>query len=338
MKKEGFQTFLLFALIGILCVFSKSAKAGASEGIRLCEDVIIPSLLPVLIICTLIVNSRAAAVVEKLFGFVFERTFKLPRCCAGAVILGLTGGYPTGAVLTYRLYNMRLIDESSARRIMRFNFCGGFAFIITAVGTVTYGSTKTGVILFSANLISAVIILIIGSVGAKRPTNSGFDYEYPAILDALPDAVESTVKAVLNMSAYIILFSAFSAVLKPPENLTPLIEITSGVCKGNLLPLPYCAFFLAFGGVCIHLQVYGYLRKMKIKYAEFLLYRIAAAVLSFCITKIYCTVFPQSEAVFSNVSSPVHEFSSGGVTLSMLMIIGCAVVVFDIENRKLKLI
>lgn len=341
MKKisDAAQTFILCALIGLICAFSGSAKEGAAEGIKLCESVIIPSLLPILIICTLIINSRLSKVFELLFGRLFEKLFRLPRCCAGAVIFGLTGGYPTGTILTYNLHKTGLIDGNAARRIMRFNFCGGFAFIITAVGTVTYGSTKTGIILFLANLLSSVIICLFSAIGEKRPEKTGAFSEYPEVYDALPKAVEGTVKALAVMSAYVVLFSCICRIIKLPSGLMPLIEITNGICGAEAnLSLPYCAFFLAFGGLCIHLQLFGFLREMKIKYAEFLTYRMACALLSFGLTRLYVYFFPQIQEVFSNVSKPVHEFSSGGLTLSLIMIIGCAVIVFDIENRKLKLI
>jgi len=334
---ENALTFLLFAAIGTLCAFSRSAKAGASEGIRLCEEVIIPSLLPILIISTLIINSKAETALEKLFGTVFEKMLRLPRASAGAIILGMICGYPSGAVLTCRLYEKGLIEENEAERIMHFNLCGGFAFIITAVGTVVYGNTKTGVILLLINILSAVIIMLFDSVGKKKPLELKSSRNYAHITEALPEAVETSVKAILTMSAYIILFSAFSSIISIPSFLMPIIEITNGVCN-NELPLEYCAFFLSFGGLCVHLQLFGFLKKMKIKYVKFLVYRIVAGLLSFGIAKLYIAAFPQSEEVFSNISSPIHEFSSGGIALSMIMIIGCAVVVLDIENRKLKLI
>ena len=334
-KDETVWTFLLCSVIALICCFSKAAKAGALEGIRLCEEVIIPSLLPLLIICTLIVNSRCAIVIEKLFGRIFEKLFGLPRCTAAAVIFGLIGGYPTGTVLTYRLFDMGLIDGKTAERLMRFNFCGGFAFLITAVGTVTYGSTKTGLIIFFSNAASALIIMLFGSLGRKQNAQTCAEFNYPKITEALPDSVEASVKALLTMSAYIVLFSSVRGIINIPSFLMPVIEITSGVCGKERLPLPYCSFFTAFGGLCIHLQLYGFLNKMKVKYVEFLIYRTAGALLSFIITKLCLFAFPQSAEVFSNISSPVHEFSSGGVALSMIMIMGCAVIVFDIENRKL---
>ena len=54
--------------------------------------------------------------------------------------------------------------------------------------------------------------------------------------------------------------------------------------------------------------------------------------------KTYLYFFPQEAEVFNNLSSRYHEFTNGSLALSLIMIIGCAVIVFDIESRKLKLI
>ena len=65
------------------------------------------------------------------------------------------------------------------------------------------------------------------------------------------------------ITAFIVLFAALSSTVKIPEPLLPIIEITNGVCNGDF-SLPLTAAFLSFGGICIHLQISGVLRKFKI--------------------------------------------------------------------------
>ncbi|MCR5207053.1 MAG: hypothetical protein K6C14_01070 [Eubacterium sp.] len=335
---DSILLFLLFALTGTFCIFSSEAKSGALSGLEMCEKIIIPSLLPILIICSLIIKSRASLAAEALFGRLFTKLFNIPESAAPAVIFGLAGGYPTGAVLTLGLIKEGRINKEQASRIMRIAFSPGFAFTFTAVGTVTYGSTKTGGALLSVITVSAVTVMLISSIKKPKPEGSADCLRLP-FSDALCEAAESSVKALAVMSAHIILFSALISIIKPPVSIYPLLEITSGVCLREVpLPLPECAFFLSFGGLCIHLQLYGILRKMEIRYREFLFFRLLNASLSYILMKLYLTVFPQSLEVFGGLYTRRHEFPSGGLTLSLVMITGCAVLVFDIENRKLKLI
>ncbi len=328
----------LFSAIALFIVFSREARSGALNGIKLCESVILPSLLPLLIISNLIMKSRARSVIEAVFGRALEKLFRLPRCASGAVLLGLTGGYPAGAVLTSDLFEKGLIDRGTAKRIMSFNFSGGFAFIITAVGSVIYKSSKTGLLLFLSSIASSLIILALTAFKSPKIKKNNRIINYLPFSEALTEAVESSVLALAFMSAYIIIFSSVLKIINPPQIIMPFIEITTGICvSDNPLPLEYCAFFLSFGGICIHFQLSGMLKKMKIPYSYFLITRTAGAGLSFLIMKLLIFLFPQAAAVSKSITGGV-EFSSGNLTFSLLMIIGCAVIVFDIENRKIKLI
>ena len=337
-KSDALIVFLLFCVIGLICLFSNEAKEGAKSGIELCENAIIPSLLPVLIICSVITKSRLSAVFEKCFGSVFEKVFSLPRAASSAVSLGLIGGYPSGAVLTCSLLEQGKIDDLDARRIMKFNLSPGIAFTVTAVGSVTYGSVKTGALLFASITLSGLVIAFFSQFQKSKNEHSSAFASVPlGFSDALCEGVEATVKALAIMSAYIVLFSSVFGIINPPEFIVPIFEITNGICTEKLVEPPFACFFLAFGGLCVDLQIFGFLKKMNVKYTSFFISRMTGAVLSFFFYKVFSAVFPEADAVFSNISSPVHTFSSGGITLSMLLIIGCAVIIFDIENSKLKL-
>ena len=327
----------LTGLIFALTCFSESAKAGAQNGITMCEGIIIPSLLPVLILTNLILKSRASRFFETLFGRVFSAVFRLPRCAVIPVVFGLVGGFPAGAVLTSEQYKSGGISDDCARRIMRFNFSGGVAFTITAVGGY-YGSAKTGTVLYIINIISSLIIAGVSSLFAKKEKSATIKSTALPFSDALCRSAETASKSIILMSAYIILFSALVKLLPVPRWIYPLFEITGGIFSGAKLPLPYCAAFLAFGGLCIHLQLIGMLREMKVRYFEFLIFRILSAVISFALCKVYLLIFPQSAEVFGSASAALpYQFTEVNAALGIITMLGCAAIVLDIENRKIKL-
>ena len=310
--------FALFCIIIVLIVFSKDAKQGAIEGINLCENIIIPSLLPVLIISNTIININTSPYL--------------------AVLLGLISGFPAGAVLTHSLYKNGKIDSKEARKLMSFNFCGGLAFIISAVGGIVYKSKTAGIILFSSCFLSSLIIALF-----RFPVKSfkaGQTLKKPASLsDALCTGCEASVKSIAVMSAYIILFSAAIKIIHLPPFLIPLLEITNGIGNNALLPpAAFCAFFLSFGGLCVHMQIFSLLNDMKIKYSVFLFYRLVSACLSYIICRIILHFSGDASTVSASLSPALpFEISKLGSNLSAIMIIGCAVIVFDLENRKFKL-
>ena len=261
----------------------------------------------------------------KIFGFLSRVLFNLPESSLSALLFGLVGGYPTGALLCDELFEAGEIDSNQAKRMMCLNFCGGCGFIITAVGSASFGNTKI--------VISSLIIGFALSFKEKRIEKSTYSLtEYVPLGDALTLAAPKASQSVIVITAYIVLFSALSNIFKMPEPVLPLLEITNGVCGGDF-SLPLTAAFLSFGGICIHLQISQSLRKIKMSYFEFLLFRLISSVLSYFVMKIILRIFPLEVPVFANSTTPV-KLTSVNITLSVLLIIGCFVSVLDLNSRK----
>lgn len=334
-RYNEFLLFILSILSVILIVFSAEAKEGARAGLLLAQNTIIPSLLPLLAVFYMIMKSGANDVLVRLFGTMCYRCFKLPRIAFSAILFGLLGGYPMGALLSESLFDDGEISERQAQRMLRFNFCGGAGFIITAVGSITLSSHRAGLILFFSNILSSLIILIISSFFEERD-----ECTVPRIAPSLPFAQALTqsvsigVKSVLNLSAFIILFSAIDGVIGFPKLLEPIIEITNGICSGTTFSLPITAALLSFGGFCVHFQLLGIISKVNMRYLDFLLFRIISAALSYLICAGLSLLFPAQEAVFSNISKPVSQLSSVNTALSVVMLLGSIVLVFDLHAKK----
>lgn len=334
-KKTALVLIILMLMAMVLIIFSKQARRGAADGLALAENTIIPSLAPLLIIFLLIMKTGAKDLLARAFGFISVHVFNLPQITFPAIFFGLIGGYPMGALLTNELLKSGDIDEKQARRLLRFNFCGGCGFIITAVGTTVLNNTKAGAVLFLSNVINSVIIGFALSFTEKRRNAPYYSYtEYRKLGDVLSESVSDAVKSLLNMTAFIILFCAFNVVIDFPDFLAPVIEITSGICTNSRFAIPMTSAYLAFGGFCIHFQLLFVVAQAKMKYADFLLFRLISAVISYGVSKILLIFIPIEEAVFSNASIKVAEFSSVNTVLSVLMMIGCFVIVMDIRSKK----
>lgn len=334
-KKTALVLIIQMLMAMVLIIFSKQARQGAADGLTLAENTIIPSLAPLLIIFLLIMKTGAKDLLARAFGFISVHVFNLPQITFPAIFFGLIGGYPMGALLTNELLKSGDIDEKQARRLLRFNFCGGCGFIITAVGTTVLNNTKAGAVLFLSNVISSVIIGFALSFTEKRRNAPYYSYtEYRKLGDVLSESVSDAVKSLLNMTAFIILFCAFNVVIDFPDFLAPVIEITSGICTNSRFAIPMTSAYLAFGGFCIHFQMLFVVAQAKMKYADFLLFRLISAVISYAVSKILLIFIPIEEAVFSNASIKVAEFSSVNTVLSVLMVIGCFVIVMDIRSKK----
>ena len=342
MKKalEAAQSVGIFALIICFIVFSVRAKAQALEGMKLCLNVIVPTLLPILILTNTIIKSSSRAFLETVFS-PLARLLRLPKCACCALILGLIGGYPTGAILSNELFNLHLIDNQTAKRLLRCSFCGGVAFIITAVGTIHLNSTKTGIIIYTINVLSSIIICVADGIIHPNPNKSTQEYSIgsQSFCNALINSIECSTKSVAVMCGCIVFFSAICGLVSIPPFAMPLIEITNGIFKFNgSISLPYLCFFLSFGGLCIHLQILNVIKSTGIGYIDFFVHRVVGGLISYFLGKGYILLFNPDTEVFSNISQITPRLNQINGSLSIILLASCIVIVVDLNNKKSKLI
>lgn len=342
MKKalEAAQSVGIFALIICFIVFSVKAKAQALEGMKLCLNVIVPTLLPILILTNTIIKSSSRVFLETVFS-PLARLLRLPKCACCALILGLIGGYPTGAILTNGLFNLHLIDNQTAKRLLRCSFCGGVAFIITAVGTIHLNSTKTGIIIYTINVLSSIIICVADGIIHPNTNKSTQECSIgsQSFCDALINSIECSTKSVAVMCGCIVFFSAICGLVSIPPFAMPLIEITNGIFKFNgSISLPYLCFFLSFGGLCIHLQILNVIKSTGIGYIDFFVHRVVGGLISYFLGKGYILLFNPNTEVFSNISQITPRLNQINGSLSIILLASCIVIVVDLNNKKSKLI
>lgn len=332
------QTTGLTMLIILFVIFSTKAKMQTIGGMKMCVNIIIPSLLPILILTNTAIKSEASTFFEFILTPV-ARLLKLPPTAVCAVFFGLIGGYPTGAILTKQLLEHGEIDDYTARRLLRFNFCGGIAFIITAVGTVRLNSTKTGVVIYIINLLSSIIICLIESLFEKKQPHKKQKTTKQSFSSALVNSVEVSTKSIAIMCGYITFFSALSGLFTIPKPILPLIEITNGVFSAKqIISLPYLCFFLCFGGLCIHFQLFGIIKKADMHYFDFFIHRLAGGIISYFLGKCYIQIFEPNREVFSNISQITPIASEINSSLSLMLLASCVIIVVDLHNKKSSLI
>lgn len=342
MKKalEAAQSVGIFALIICFIVFSVRAKAQALEGMKLCLNVIVPTLLPILILTNTVIKSSSRLFLEAVFS-PLARLLRLPKCACCALILGLIGGYPTGAILSNELFNLHLIDNQTAKRLLRCSFCGGVAFIITAVGTIHLNSTKTGIIIYTINVLSSIIICVADGI-IHRSTNKSTkecSIGSQSFYDALISSIECSTKSVAVMCGCIVFFSTICGLVSIPPFAMPLIEITNGIFKfDGSISLPYLCFFLSFGGLCIHLQILNVIKSTGIGYIDFFVHRVVGGLISYFLGKGYILLFNPDTEVFSNISQITPRLNQINGSLSIILLASCIVIVVDLNNKKSKLI
>ena len=298
------SSFLQAVLIGscyvylILC--PKAASAAAASSLSLCAKVLVPSLFPFFVCANLFGSLGLTKRLEKPFSRVMEPVFGVPGSGAAALVLGLTGGYPSGAQAIGSLYSARSIDEQAAQKLLFFcNNCGP-AFVFGVVGGQVFGSALAGLLLYLVHIVSA---LALGAVpGRHRAQQSGSKPRTEKITPSVSFS-EAFTKSVLQAGKTIFavcLFAIVFGVLSSMANgilarflpdwagavLAGILELSGGAAALGEASLSQGVKFalssvlLAFGGLSVHAQTKAVLEQAGLSGLHVFLPKLLHALLS----------------------------------------------------------
>ena len=132
---------LLLAL-GLLCaalalvLWPGEAMGAMRDGLKLCGNVIVPSLFPFFVLSSLVVELGMSRYLGRLFQPVMAPLFRVNGACASALALGFVGGYPVGARTAISLYQSGQCSKTEAERLLAFCNNSGPAFIFGVLSLI----------------------------------------------------------------------------------------------------------------------------------------------------------------------------------------------------------
>ncbi len=102
----------------------------------------IPALFPFFAAGSLLTDTGVTAALGRLCARPMWRLYGLPGDAAGALVLGLTGGYPVGVQAAADLYASGRLTREQAERLLGFCNNTGPAFIVGVCGAGVFGSVS----------------------------------------------------------------------------------------------------------------------------------------------------------------------------------------------------
>lgn len=332
-------------IISILCIFKMpdAVTDGVTEGLTICFNVILPSLFPFMVLSSYIVKSEALSFLYKIFYPFTKFVLRQPLCTVSAIIMGLVGGFPVGAKMTFLLLEKGQITRNQAQRLCMFCVNGGPAFVITAVGVNMLGSAKAGVIIFASLCVSSLILGFATSFfDDKKDLEIHIENSAQSPLAALSASVTDGVQSILGICAWVVLFSGLTECLKAIgisdgaySGVVSVLEVTKGCTLiAGKMGIPALAAALGFGGFCVHCQIFSYIKATGLKYSHFFVGRVLCAALSAVICHLLLLVFPVDiTTAVMNKDITVSAFSVSLPAFIALTIM-CIVMIFDIDRRQ----
>ncbi len=308
MMKRKLPIFAALCALFVLITASSRVVACASEGLRLCGELIVPSLFPFFVLSLLLGKLGFPEALGRQLSPLAERLFQVSGKGATALFIGLTGGYPMGAAYLAELLERGEISPRESERLLGFCNNSGPAFLVGAIGAGVFGSVKAGLLLYGSHILAAIsagILLRPGEDPDRYPPLSPSAAPL-SFSRALSEAVRGTVPALLSVCGFVILFTVFTGLLKAngflalfstiltrflplgtQQSLALLLgfwELGSGVgaLRGLVLSpasLALAAGLVGWGGVSVLFQSLAVLADQPVKTGTMLLGRVLSAVL-----------------------------------------------------------
>lgn len=293
--------YTLIFLFLTICILTNSelSLAYALLGLNLWFEKMIPALLPFMILSGIMVRMNLTQNFAKILYPVVKPIYRVSPNTCYAMIMGFLCGFPMGAKTVADLLKRGMITEQEANFLLAFcnnigpvYFC---SFVLPLLGrelVLPYVFGMYGIPLLYGLFLRYIKYEDISiplphpnacNLQAKRNNIISNRTEPRAhtgikLLNAIDDAIASSVQNILSLGGYMILFSLlnlpFHIMLgRVPILLAPLFEITGGLkLSGGHLPL-YALLLLPFGGLSCIAQTYSCIKGTPLSIARYTLHK-----------------------------------------------------------------
>ena len=334
-QKKILRIAAVLLLMAAVLLRADACAKGAKSGLDYALGVLVPALFPFLILTTAL-----ASWVETPKPFLF-------------FLLSIVGGYPAAAASLAAFSEKEGFSAERADAIVCTAINPGVSFLFAVVAKLLPDPRLAALLAVSVYLSSAILFFGYSIVQRPRLVSN----KPAAGGRGLIFCVAAASQSILKLSALVVAFSALGSVLSSfgadallakafcalglrgeegASILSGALEITGGIRKAaeNGCSLYFFAAILAFGGICVHCQVFSLLSgKIGFSKAKFYLFRVLHAALACLILRILSRLIrPEAFTVLQTeaASAPVsaQAFLPSGAALCVL----CGIFLVTFKN------
>lgn len=323
---------LLTLVIGCyLCLqYAEECAEGVKKGILFCVETLVPSLYLFMALSSALIRSGYIVTLSRPLKGIAYHLFRLPPSGLAVILLSILGGYPVGARCISVLYEQGSVGLSDAKKTAYIAVCAGPGFLLNYVGCALLNNRQAG----TALLVSAILgVLLTGVIIGRVVHSDPLPYPPSAISSGsgnlLTKSVADASDATIRMCGMVVVCTAMITVIaeiSPDQTVTDiasaLIEITEGCHRMcGSYPLYMIAFFLGFGGISVHLQIYTGLGELSIRKGFFILFRVIQGIITAAAAYSYLMVFPVEQEVFNSTDASLTLSKSATLAGSAALVI-----------------
>lgn len=292
---------LLFILIILIIVFSFNSNTvfeSVKNSLLLCSQSVIPSLFPFFVLSEILIT-------------ILSSTSLNPTVYC--FICGLFGGFPTGTKNVCSMYQNKTLTKKQATALLYCTANASPAYIISFIGICMLKSRALGIILFFAQIISALICAItFGALSREKAVS----IKTINVAELACSGISNAVTSCIYVCGYIVFMGIFadlltaSGLLEYMFNFLKLnntgtisaiivgsIEITRGIelidfqSNNSIIPI---AILLGFSGISVILQCISNTAKSSLPSFPIILNKLIYAIIMPFLVHILTNIFPIS--------------------------------------------
>ena len=301
MRRKFFIAGLLFMII-LLVIFPDIVCNGAEKGLMLWFRVIIPSLMPFMVISSLLVKLNVTGYISRVFYPVFHRIFGLSEEGCYPAVVGMMSGDRLGAATGGDVYKQKIISKSEAQYIMGFCNNASPMFMIEYIGVKCLKLNKPVImllIIYASAIINALLSGYKSDKSDESVSGGNQNRRNYSVMEAVDESIINSAVVLVKVGGYIILFSIITNFIKylPVPTLIKLVgygilEITTGgeaVALSDFTPLikkSVISGICAFGGLSSVAQTSGVLVGTDLSIKKYLTQKIRQGIIAFILSVI----------------------------------------------------
>lgn len=307
MKQKILSNTILFTLIiitSLVFIYSKDVTSTFLLSITIWKENIFPSLFIFFIICELLSKYGFINILNFILKPLNKYIFHLSSNSSFILITSMLSGFPSSAFYIQNFLNEEKISLKEAEKLILITHFPNPLFVINTIGLMFLNNIKYGYIILLSIILGNLIISFL--IKTPKYPNKNIKTKPPeSFIKTLINAIYSSFKTSILLLGIISCFLIITTLIKKLFNLniyyqtflSGLLEITGGIKNAETLPIPILpklliiTFFICFGGLSIHMQIFSLLETKIIKYHKYLLIRLLHALISCFITYLLFKIF-----------------------------------------------
>ena len=287
----------------IMLLFPEIVFYGASNGLLLWFQSILPTLLPFIMISNLLIYSNATYYISCFLRPVFQKLFGVSVESCYAILVGFLCGYPMGAKTVSDLVKQSRITRNEGQYLL--SFCNNTSpmFLVSFLALQNFKNSSLIFATLFISIFSPIICSFFFRIFYRKHANKTIvaqkmlntDIKKSFKFSLIDDSIMNGFETITKVGGYIILFSILFSLGKqlPFTWFLPCLEISNGIPWIMDMDIPfYIAFPFAlgvtsFGGFCAIMQTYSMIQESKLQILPYIIQKLITAMVTSLIAFCY---------------------------------------------------